>query len=236
MTTRRIAALLVLLLLGAVAHGGWLHVDEATRVVYASRGYRAYHAKAYGDAEVLYRQALAASPLDEALHYNLGNALTRQGRRAEAVRHYRRALRRGGARQQAQVWANMAHAYYQMGQLAESFAAYRRALLLNQQDIAIRQDFLLVAHALHGPSSPRSRQRPKAAADQSPPAAEAQSPEAQTGADQRDEQAGGPEKQTLTAADMDAIFSNLAANESKARSNSASALRKKARPAHDQDY
>lgn len=54
-------------------------------------GNRQYNKKQYDRAELLYRKALESDSGDFRGHYNLGNALYRQGKNEEAIRHFEQA-------------------------------------------------------------------------------------------------------------------------------------------------
>jgi tetratricopeptide (TPR) repeat protein len=78
------------------------------------------------DSERLWTHALAIDPNSPLAEYNLGSALARQGKPAEAIEHYREAL---------QIKPNYAEAHYnwgvllaQQGRPAEEIEHYRQAL------------------------------------------------------------------------------------------------------------
>jgi tetratricopeptide (TPR) repeat protein len=80
------------------------------------------------DSETLFRHALQVTGGSPLVHYNLGNELQRQGRRAEAREQYRAALRLKPRYPQAQ--ANLGGVLAQEGDLAGAATAYRAALAL----------------------------------------------------------------------------------------------------------
>ena len=78
--------------------------------------------------EVTMQQSLATlAPEVVETHYNLGNALWRQGRLDEAAERYREALRR---KPLANAHSNLGAVLYEGGHLDEAIEEYRRALAL----------------------------------------------------------------------------------------------------------
>ena len=90
-----------------------------------ARARRAAAAGDSGTAEAIWRDLLAGRPEDAVLHYNLANALARQGRDDEAERAFRDALERDP--QSAPTMANLANLLARTGRDAEAEAIYREA-------------------------------------------------------------------------------------------------------------
>lgn len=64
--------------------------------------------------------------------YNIGNALSALGSYIEAIQRYDAALAaKPHSRLAAQIWKNRGTAYYHLGNHAEEFASYQKALVLN---------------------------------------------------------------------------------------------------------
>ncbi|MGE5472219.1 MAG: tetratricopeptide repeat protein [Bacteroidota bacterium] len=80
------------------------------------------------DAEMAYRQGLASSPDEAALHANFGMLLERTGRLAEAEHHQRRALQL--APDSAELHSNLAGLLLKLGQEAAAESLYRAAIRL----------------------------------------------------------------------------------------------------------
>lgn len=181
------------------------------------RGIWAYQSRAYGDAEVWFRQALQKDPGFGLTFYYLGNALYQQGRYQEAINYYQQAQTNPGPALQPALWANLGNAYYQSGRLDQSRWAYQNALVTSTNDPAIRQDFLFVQRKL---AQQLSSQKPQPKGD---PAAE---PRADIKASEEKATEGGvkqpidPQKngseQALSRKTMENIFDQINTDESKA--------------------
>lgn len=115
----------VLLFLGILFFAG-----QPPERAWLRRGVAQYHNGAYGDAEVSFRRALAARPGFAQARYNLGHALYRQQRYAEALECYRQA-RTGLPRHALAQWhRSRANTLLQLNRLPEAASAYRQALRL----------------------------------------------------------------------------------------------------------
>lgn len=90
-------------------------------------------------------QAVQLSPEDARVHVNLGNALGRAARHAEAVQRFACAVRLDSTLTEAHI--NLAHAYVELERFDEAVTSYQRALQLKPDDTALRRD---LASALLG--------------------------------------------------------------------------------------
>jgi len=79
-------------------------------------------------AEALYRQVVQAEPANAAAHFQLGNALSLQGKGSQAVACYRQATRLRP--DDPEAWAALGVALAQESQLPDAVAALRQALRL----------------------------------------------------------------------------------------------------------
>jgi tetratricopeptide (TPR) repeat protein len=94
-----------------------------------------YHDQKYTDAEVNYRKALEKEPGLVQGHFNLGNALARQGKAEDAIREYQNAL--GGATQRdtrAYAHYNIGNSFLQGQKFQEAVNSYVESLKLNPRD------------------------------------------------------------------------------------------------------
>lgn len=99
-------------------------------------GNQAYGEEKFDAAEIAYRQALEGErdqPLEA--NFNLGNALYKQGRYAEASQSFQRVLgQTDDARIQALTWHNLGNIAVQEKKYQEAVEAYQKALLKNPKD------------------------------------------------------------------------------------------------------
>jgi protein O-GlcNAc transferase len=94
-------------------------------------GNSAHQAGHYQQSETAFKEAIALSPHDAALHYNLANAARELGHLADAERHYRLAIQY--APQDADAYNNLGNVQRELGQLDLAVASYEKALALNPQ-------------------------------------------------------------------------------------------------------
>jgi tetratricopeptide (TPR) repeat protein len=94
-----------------------------------------YKEQKFNEAEVNYRKSLEKEPGLVQGHFNLGNALHKQGKYADAVREYETAL--NAARQtdtRAYGHYNIGNSYLQEQKFQEAINSYVQALKLNPHD------------------------------------------------------------------------------------------------------
>lgn len=93
-------------------------------------GNRSYRNEAYSDAEVHYRKVLQGDPYNTIALYNLGNALTLQGKDKEAMEQgYEPALRRASTPQQkAMIYHNMGDLYMASKNYPQAVEAFKNSL------------------------------------------------------------------------------------------------------------
>ena len=124
-------ARLALLALAATLLTGGVSRKAAT----ANRGgNREYANKNYDKAATLYDEALARAPESASISYNLGNALYRQQKFADAAVDLRRAAGSDDAVLRQQSCYNLGNSFFKMGKLPEALDSYRRALDLAPGD------------------------------------------------------------------------------------------------------
>ena len=113
----------------------------------------------YRDIRTLYQATLERNPDAWLAHLNLGNLLLEQGRRAEALAHYRMAERLEP--DYPSIHFNLARTAMEEGNATEAIAEFRAALRLKPDDPAVRENLdqalrLKAAEASPGPA-PASR-------------------------------------------------------------------------------
>lgn len=123
-----------LLLAAVLVIGGGDAAAQSIRSL-VNGGNDLYHDQKYTDAEVNYRKALEKEPGLVQGHFNLGNALARQGKAEDAIREYQSAL--GGATQKetrANAHYNIGNAFLQGQRFQEAVGSYVESLKLNPRD------------------------------------------------------------------------------------------------------
>jgi len=93
-----------------------------------------------------FAQTVRLRPDSAAAHYNLGNALFRQGRHAESIEHLRRALALDPA--YALAHDGLGVALYSQGQIAEATEHYRRAVQLDPRNVDARSHLAIALRQL----------------------------------------------------------------------------------------
>ena len=108
----------------------------AAAAVIAATVLSTVQARYWRDGETLFRRAIAVTSGNWHAHNNLGEALARQGRREEALQHYREALRaRPGT---AIAVLNIGGTLLDLGRTAEAVDALREAVRLTPGDFQAR--------------------------------------------------------------------------------------------------
>ena len=108
------------------------------------RGNKQYNDSNYTEAEVHYRRGLDINDHSFEAHYNLGDALFRQGKYPEALEQYTHAEKALAANdkvseakrkeQLADTYHNMGNALYAQQQYDQAVGAYQQALRLDPKD------------------------------------------------------------------------------------------------------
>ncbi len=99
-------------------------------------GNRSYKQNNFTDAEVNYRKALEKSKELTQGEFNLGDALYKQGRYAEAAEQYRNSAQKHlDEGTKAEALHNLGNALLKDKKIPESIAAYQDALKLNPRDM-----------------------------------------------------------------------------------------------------
>ena len=92
----------------------------------------------FAAAEEKYRQAVALSPEQEDLHYNLGLALARQGKVEEAKKHYEKALQLFPDYAEAQN--NLGNLLLAQNKIDEAIALFRKAIQNSPENASFRNN------------------------------------------------------------------------------------------------
>jgi Ca-activated chloride channel family protein len=98
------------------------------------KGNEFFRHEQYDDALTYYRDAQLDAPDLPALHFNVGDALYKQGKFDEALQAYEQALDAEDGDFQGKVYYNMGNAFFRQSQLSESLEAYKKSLVLVPKD------------------------------------------------------------------------------------------------------
>ncbi|HUI10386.1 MAG TPA: tetratricopeptide repeat protein [Bacteroidota bacterium] len=94
-----------------------------------------YRDQKYGDAEVNYRKALEKEKGLVQGHFNLGDALTKQGKYDEAMREYQEALGKASANDtKAYAWYNIGNSQMKQQKYQDAVQSYIDALKIDPKD------------------------------------------------------------------------------------------------------
>lgn len=94
-----------------------------------------YKKKNYSEAETKYRKSLQTNPQSPTASYNLGNALYKQGKEAEAEQYYSGSAAMDKDKEtQADAYYNLGNAKLKAQKYQESVDAYKQALKLNDKN------------------------------------------------------------------------------------------------------
>ncbi len=99
------------------------------------KGNKEYESKNYVSAEIDYRKALEAAPSSVTANYNLGDALYKQGKYADAAEEFKKAaISETDPKKASEAWYNLGNSYLMDKKVAESIEAYKNALRQNPKD------------------------------------------------------------------------------------------------------
>lgn len=129
-------------------------------------GNKLYEAKKFTDAEIAYRKGLQKNPKSFEAAYNLGNALFRQEKYAEAMEQYQKITPQSKEAKDrlAAAFHNAGNSLLLQQKVAESIDAYKQSLKLNPNDNETRYNLAYAQHLLKNqqePPPPQPQQQPK---------------------------------------------------------------------------
>lgn len=124
-------------------------------------GNKAYEKEEYIDAEVAYRKALQKNPNSFEAIYNLGNALFKQEKYAEALEQYQVAtpMDNLSKKKLAAALHNTGNALLMQEKIAESISAYQNSLKANPKDDETRYNLALAQQLLQNPPPEEQQQQ-----------------------------------------------------------------------------
>jgi Ca-activated chloride channel family protein len=122
-------------------------------------GNKNYAAEKFTDAEVNYRKALEKERELLEGHFNLGNALYKQGKYEEARREYEQALMKAHETdQKSGALYNIGNAQMQTQQYADAVKSYIEALKLNPSDVDAKHNLSYALARLRGQQQKQQQQ------------------------------------------------------------------------------
>lgn len=124
-------------------------------------GNKYYKAKKFTEAEIAYRKGLEKNPKSFEAGYNLGNALFKQEKYAEALEQYQQIV--AGSKESklklASAFHNTGNSLLSQKKIAESIEAYKQALKLNPKDDDTRYNLAYAQHLLK--NQQKQKEKPK---------------------------------------------------------------------------
>lgn len=106
------------------------------------KGNNGYEAKEYDEASTKYLDAVRKNPNQYIAHYNLGNALYRQGLYKEAYTEFQKAATHSKTKQDySTALYNQGNALMKLKQNDKAIAAYKKALKAAPEDKALRRNY-----------------------------------------------------------------------------------------------
>jgi len=124
-----VVGILVTLAVGGIAWG------QSVRSL-VNGGNDLYEEKKFGDAEVNYRKAVEEEPASVEGHFNLGNALYKQGKTDESVKEFENAMLKAEEKStRADAHYNIGNSYLKAQQYQDAVKSYVEALKLNPDDM-----------------------------------------------------------------------------------------------------
>ena len=116
------------------------------------KGNKEYNKEKYAEAEVQYRKGLEKNADSFEAHFNLGDALFRQEKYAEALSEWQRAAQliqpedgkysEGDKKKLAQVYHNMGNALYAQEDYGKAVEAFKQSMMANPKDDETRYNLV----------------------------------------------------------------------------------------------
>jgi len=148
------------------------------------KGNEFFRHEKYDEALGYYRDAQLDAPDLPALHFNVGDALYKQGQYDEAIREYEQALDAEDVDFKGKVYYNMGNAFFRQKRLGESIEAYKKSLELVPNDLEAKFNLEFVQSKLQE----QPQQQPQQGQDEKQDGEKKQQ-------DQKDEQKGKEQEQ-----------------------------------------
>lgn len=137
-----------------------LNVHAQEEFTHIAEGNRHFRAGKFTEAEISYRKGLMVNPKSFEAAFNLGNALFRQEKYAEALEQYQRVIPSDNASRKklAAALHNAGNALIAQQKVKESIDAYKQSLRLNPKDDETRYNLAFAQHMLNNQQQPPQQQ------------------------------------------------------------------------------
>lgn len=106
---------------------------------------REYRKAQWGDAEIQYKKVLEIMPNSNNTLYNLGNTYYQQGRYSEALSIYSKLAKEKANKNRVATYMSLGNTYCKLGAYEKSYECFKKALLLDESNIIVRQNFLYLS-------------------------------------------------------------------------------------------
>lgn len=162
------------------------------------KGNRQYKKEQYTDAEINYRKGLDKNSNSVETHFNLGDALFRQEKYAEAAEEFQKAgsliqpkdgkYSEADKKKLAQVHHNLGNAYYAQQQYDKAVASYKQGLMANPKDDETRYNLIKAMQMLQQQQQEQQQDQQEQNQDQNQDQQQQQQQQEQQQQEQQDEQ------------------------------------------------
>lgn len=180
-------------------------------------GNMAYSQSRWIEAEVAYRKALDLAPGLMEAHFNLGNALLRQGRHSQAIAAYQRALAAASEpAAMARIWYNQGHAHLATKDYEAAAEAFRQTLRKQPADEEARRNLAICYQQIRAASQPPEPKKEENSDQQNQQQEEEQQAQEEKTEEQSDEDApssGQPPSRPMTPEEAEQMLRRLESQE-----------------------
>ena len=214
--TKKMKRIWILMFLGTIVQGLWAQ-KEAKSV---RSGNRLYRDSSYVEAEVNYRRALDENNKSFEGHFNLGDALFKQEKYAEAIEEYKTAdaLTEDNKSKKAAVYHNIGNSLFAQQQYDEAVAAYKNALRNNPKDDETRYNLAYAQQMLQQQQQQQQQQNQ-------------QQEQKQEQEQEQQEQQEQQQEQQMSKENAERLLEALEEDEKEAQEKAQKAQRKRSRSA-----
>ncbi len=180
---------------------------------YVREGNQLYKKGKYSPADSLYRRSLENNAKSFKGEFNLGDALYKQGKFAEAADHFQNlASRKTGSDTLSRLWHNIGNCQLRQSKFEESVSSYKRSLKLNPDDEETRYNLAYAQKMLQQKKKDEDKKNKNQ--DKNDNKDKEQNKDKKKNSDNKDKQKKPQEQPQLSKEDMQRLL-NAMANEEK---------------------